>query len=384
MSNKISFLSLLIALGSLTSCAKVTFKEIPDGSVALVTPTPTPAPSPSPQPTPLPEPTPVPPHVPEYTHSEVVKPGNKQVDFLLVMDDSNSMLPDLKKLAASMSSFMSSLEASQIDWQMCLTTTRAIPGGGKNHWGKPLNWANYTPSGNTPQTLLKKGTHNLNTVFTSTVDSMQIGGPNSGDERAIKATYENFAQGNPLSSSNNGCYRDGAAKSVIIISDEDERSVGGNKLKVKPKDANGAYQPLEDADIPTNLLTMAQTAFGEEVRFTFNSIIVKPDDIACENTQDKDTSPSHPGYIYSEMSTLTHGGIGSICDQNFTASLNTFKDKIINSLSQVTLQCDPDLSTLTVKIDGTAVTDYQVLGNVLKFAAPLTEGTQLDLSYDCR
>ncbi|MFM6930195.1 MAG: hypothetical protein ACKOX6_17115 [Bdellovibrio sp.] len=379
MNNKIACLSLLIALTSLTSCAKVMFRALPEDSASLVSPTP----EPTPAPTPLPEPIPVP-HTPEYTHSEVVKPGNKQVDFLLVMDDSNSMLPDLKKLAASMSAFMSSLEASQIDWQMCLTTTRAIPGNGKNAWGRPLSWANYTPSPNTLATLLKKGTHNLNTVFTSTVDAMQIGGQNSGDERAIKATFENFAQGSPLSSVNNGCYRDGAAKSVIIISDEDERSVGGNKLKVKPKDANGAHQPLDDTDMPANLVAMAQKTFGEDVRFTFNSIIVKPEDTACEESQDKDTSPSHPGYIYSEMSNLTHGGIGSICDQNFTASLNTFKDKIINSLSQVTLQCDPDVSTLTVKIDGLSVTDYQVLGNVLKFAAPLTEGTQLDLSYDCQ
>ncbi|MGE5086877.1 MAG: hypothetical protein ACM3MG_11295 [Bacillota bacterium] len=376
MKNKIACLSLLMALSSLTSCSKVMFRALPEeGSASLVAPTPTPSP--------VPEPTPLP-HVPEHTHSETVKPGNKQVDFLLVMDDSNSMLPDLKKLAASMSAFMSSLDAGQIDWQMCLTTTRALPSGGKSIWGLPLPWANYTPASGTPSTLLKKGAHNLNSVFTSTVDSLQIGGPNSGDERAIKATYENFAQGNPLAAINNGCYREGAAKSVIIISDEDERSVGGDKLKVKPKDARGAYQPLESSDLPETLFTMAHTVFGEDVRFTFNSIIVKPGDTACETTQDQDTSPSHPGSIYSEMSNLTSGGIGSICDHNFAASLNTFKDKIINSLSQITLQCDPDMSTLTVIVNGLLTTDYQISGNILKFASPLTEGTQLDLSYDCR
>lgn len=375
MKKQITFPILAAAMILNTSCAKVMFTPVPEAD-ATRTGTP-------PDITPLPEPTPYP-RAPEHSYSEVVKPGNKQVDFLLVMDDSNSMLPDLKKLAASMSTFMSSLEASQIDWQMCLTTTRALPKGKTSVWGLPLPWVSYSPTGTTPVTLLKKGAAHLNTVFTSTVDSMTIGGSNSGDERAIKATYENFIQGNPLSSTHNSCYRDGAAKSVIIISDEDERSVGGNKSKVKAKDAPGAYQPLEDADLPTHLLTAAQTTFGEDVRFTFNSIIVKPGDTACEATQDKDTSPSHPGSVYAEMSTLTGGGIGSICDQNFAANLNTFKDKIINSLSQITLQCDPDLTTLSVSIDDQITTQYQVLGNVLKFTAPLTEGTKLDLSYDCK
>lgn len=375
MKKQITFPILAAAMILNTSCAKVMFTPVPENDATRAgTP---------PDLTPLPEPVPYP-RPPEHTYSEVVKPGNKQVDFLLVMDDSNSMLPDLKKLAASMSTFMSSLEASQIDWQMCLTTTRPLAKGKNTVWGLPLPWVNYNPAGSTPVTLLKKGASHLNTVFTSTVDSMTIGGPNSGDERAIKATYENFLQGSSHNSSTNNCYRDGAAKSVIIISDEDERSVGGNKSKVKAKDAKEAYQPLEESDLPSHLLSSAQKLFGEEVRFTFNSIIVKPGDTTCETTQDKDTSPSHPGSVYAEMSNLSGGGIGSICDQNFAASLNTFKDKIINSLSQISLQCDPDLTTLSVSIDDQVTTQYQVLGNVLKFAAPLTEGTKLDLSYDCR
>ncbi|MEK2687835.1 vWA domain-containing protein [Bdellovibrio sp. GT3] len=355
----------LIALVSVASagCAKMEFVKIPDNA-SLVTPNPSPTP---------------PQKLPDYTYSDVVKAGNKQVDFLLVMDDSNSMLADLKKLAASMNDFMGSLEASQIDWQMCLTTTKALPdSAGTYHWGMPLTWAQYSPLSGVSPWVLKKGTTNMNSIFTSTVDTLQIGGGASGDERGIKATYANFLN------VGNGCYRDGAAKSVILISDEDERSVGGDQSNVKAKDSATAYQPLEAEDQPANLVALTKTVFGEDVRFTFNSIIVKPGDSVCEMTQDQDTSPSHAGYVYNDLSNLTQGGVGSICDANFATSLNTFKDKIINSLSQISLECDPDLQTLTVAVDGQIIKNYSVSGNVLHFAAPLTEGTKLDMSYDCK
>lgn len=321
---------------------------------------------------------PIPPPSKTITASEVVAYGNKQVDFLLVLDDSNSMLPELKKLAARLSTFVSSLEASNIDWQMCLTTTRGRSQGSTLVHGTNLTWTNYQPTTGVPNYLLKKGTPGLNTIFTSTIDTMPIGGANSGDERAIKATHDNFKdQGNHL------CYRPGAAISVIVISDEDERSVGGDASKVKPKDAAGVLQALEPEDSPTQLMRQAQASFGKGVRFTFNAIIVKPDDKLCEDEQDLDTSPSHPGFIYAETAALTDGGVGSICESDYSGSLNTFKNKIVNSLSSLTLQCSAKASTMKVLANGLEVSGLKIERNILKFVYPLIEGTKIDLVYDC-
>lgn len=339
-----------------TACAKMNFTPVPEQDKASIVP-PTPSKT--------------------VTSTEVVAYGNKQVDFLLVLDDSNSMLPELQKLAARMSSFVNSLDASNIDWQMCLTTTRGTSQGGSLVYGKPLNWSSYSPSSG-PAYLLKKGTANLNTIFTSTVNALTIGGSNSGDERAIKATHDNFLD------TSHGCYRPGAAVSVIVISDEDERSVGGNASRVKPNDADGVFQPLESSDQPTTLLDVAHSTFGQDLRFTFSSIIVKPGDSVCEAEQDQNVSPSHPGYVYSEMSRLTDGGVGSICDADYSANLNNFRDKIVNSLSSLNLQCDPAEGTLKVRIGGLEVPGIKLDGKVLKFSYPLVEGTQIDLMYDCK
>lgn len=302
--------------------------------------------------------------------TEVVALGNKQVDFLLVLDDSNSMLPELQKLSMRMETFVKFLDDSKVDWQMCVTTTRA------SNFGVYIPWKNYSPGPGIPLQVLKKGAANLNAIFTSTIDSVTIGGGDSGDERGIKSAYVSFQKAG-------ACYRKDAAVSVILISDEDERSVGGNPSKVKAKDAAGSYQPLEREDLPLNLIAQAQKSFGRDVRFTFNSIIVKPGDTRCEAIQDIDTSPSHPGEIYALMSALTEGGVGSICDEDYSANLNTFKDKIINSLNQVTLQCEPVAGTLKVWIDNVLDSNFRREKNILKFSKELVEKTRIDLAYEC-
>lgn len=355
-------LFLLVTITSLCgACAKMNFSPVDIQSAASITPN------------------------KSVSLSEVVAYGNKQVDFLIVYDDSNSMLPDLQKLAAGLGTFTNSLESSSIDWQMCMTTTSSLTVNGTPTWGTSYNWIGYSPTAGTPAHLLKKGTANLDSIFVNTVNSLTIGAPGSGDERAIKAAYEHFKSGALLNSSGNNCYRPGAAVSVIIVSNEDERSVGGDQSKLKPTDATASYQPLEAEDLPVNLIAQAQSSFGADVRFTFNSIIVKNEDATCEVSEDaSSTSPSHPGAIYTQASNMTEGGIGSICDSNFANSLNTFKDKIVNSMSHLTLQCEPDPSTVKIRINTQNFTQFSISKNILKFASPLVEGTKIDLKFDCK
>lgn len=315
--------------------------------------------------------------------SEVVAYGNKQVDFLLVLDDSNSMKPELERLSAKLSNFMSSLEASDIDWQMCYTTTSGHSVGKNTIYGEPKAWKSYQPNGNTPSYLLKKGSSNLDQVFTATINNLALGSQLSYDERGIKATFENFKSGEPNNSPAHSCYREGAAISVILISDEDERSLGGDAKNLKANESAQSVLPLEPEDLPAVLINQAGQSFGSDVRFTFNSIIVKPGDKACEQQQDNSASPSHPGHYYADISRLTEGGVGSICDADYSAHLNTFKDKIVNSMTQLVLQCVPVPSTLRVKIDGVEQSGLKLDKKTLKFNQALLEGTLIDLYYDC-
>lgn len=310
--------------------------------------------------------------------SDVVGPSNKAVDFLLVLDDSNSMLPELTKLSQKLASFVSSLEASNISWQMCLTTTRGISSGGTVSYGHTYNWNNHNPTGGSPA-VLTAGTPNLNSIFTNTIQNLLIGGGVSGDERGTKALIDHVRK-----ASSNNCYRANAALSVILVSDEDVRSIGGDTSKIKPGDATASYQPLEDDDMPDTVISEVQRLRGSDIPFTFSSIIVKPGDITCEAEQDVDASPSHPGYLYQELSLKTDSGVGSICDADYSNSLKAFKDKIVNSLSQMILVCTPIDKKINVSINGSITKNFKLDKNILKFSSSIPEGTRIDLSYRCK
>lgn len=356
------------------------------------TPTPTPGTTPTPGSSPTPGTSPSPSSTPRTVNYSSVVPSNpNKVDILLVIDDSGSMKTDQLKLAGKLSNFANLLESATVpmDWQMCVTVTRAQLISNNYYWGASVNWVGYSPTSGTPQYVLKKGTSNLNDIFTKTIDAIGSGVPGSGDERGIKAAYHHFYNGEPGAQGASGCYRSGAAVAVIVISDEDERSVGGDCSRIKTnmnEDPSTCY-PLDSTDMPTNLLTQAKSMFGSDVRFTFNSIVVA--DSSCEAIQDATPdekgirSPSHQGTKYIETSNLTNGGIGSICADDFSTNLNLFKDKILNSVSSLTLECAPISGTLTVAIDGVTTTAYTLTGANLKFNNAVVEGHKVTMTYKC-
>lgn len=368
----LKLVSVLLLLG-LSACGPVKFSSSSDGrnttgAVPVVPAIPIPGVSPTVTPTSL----------RSVVYSNTVAASNNKLDILLVIDDSNSMLADNQKLAAKLSNFVSSLQNnSNLDWQACVTVTNALPvNGGGLAWGASLNWQ-ANPS---PGIVLKKGQANLSSVFTNTINYIGAGWAGTDDERGIKAAYHHVYNGDYHYSNASGCYRDGAAIAFIIISDEDERSVGG--------DATQQYyanelQPLEADDMPANFVSYVKSTFGNDKHFTVNSIIVKPSDTACMQTQDAGGSKSHYGTKYNELSYLTGGGIGSICADDFSTNLNLFLDKIQSSLSSIPLECTPvgEVSVTVTPSAGAVTASIQGMNLVFNMAIPA--GSNLEVKYQC-
>lgn len=331
-------------------------------------------------------------------YSQAVSIANNQVDFLLVIDDSSSMLADQAKLAAKLSGFADRLSQLQVDWQMCVTVTRdqKVAGATGNGylWGYPVAWSNNPGS----VSYIIKKSQNLSTatidgIVKATINKIGAGAVESGDERGIRAAYYSFVgdSQDPNKTSKN-CYRAGAAKSVILISDEDERSVGGdkNRLKRAAGDTDAMAKVIEEHDKPAVLLAKAKSEFGSTVRFTFNSIIVKSNDATCEAIQDAQASPSHAGTFYEEMSRLTNGGITSICEDDYSKNLELFATLLINTQKDFSLKCDPIAASFNVKVSSAAGADitssvsYVLNGAVISFNKDLVQGTKLEFAYYCK
>lgn len=314
-------------------------------------------------------------------YNNLITASNNKLDIVLVIDDSNSMLADNQKLAANLSGFVTKLQNSNIDWQMCATPTRALPTASNQYvWGASFYWQKTSTPSSELGIVLKKGTPNLSSIFTNTIEYINAGWAGSDDERAIKAAYRHVYNGDLRYSGNSGCYRSDSAIAYIIISDEDERSVGGDASQ---KYYSSELKELENEDKPSVLVAYIKEVFGNERRFTVNSIIVKPNDTTCKNSQDAGGARSHYGVKYAELSNLTGGGIGSICDTDYSTNLNLFFDKISDSLSSVPLECAPYNNSVTVTITPTMSVSSRVEGTSLVFDTPVPAGRTVDLKYQC-
>lgn len=330
------------------------------------------------------------PNLRDVTFRNTVAAKATKLDVVLIIDDSNSMLPDNQKLASRLSNFVSKLQSSNIDWQMCVTPTRALPFLGDDnkivhYWGASFRWQKPAGTSYSLGGVLKKdsvSSSHLSEVFSNTIDFIGAGYQNSDDERAIKAAYHHVYNGDLRYPANNsGCYRADSAVAYIIISDEDERSVGGDPAQVYYQ---GELKPLEREDQPQVFVDYFKEIFGEQKRFTVNSIIVKAGDTACKTEQDKEGAISHYGVKYAELSQLTGGGIGSICDKDYSQNLNLFYDRIIDSLSSVALECVPYQGNISVTITPNAGSiQSSVQGMNVVFSSPVPVGSTVEVRYQC-
>lgn len=273
-----------------------------------------------------------------------------------MIDDSSSMAQDNAKLAQRLSGLVTGLQSSNLDWQMCVTTTDT-----GYYSGRPIVW-----SGNGGSHILKPSIgSNLSSVIQQTV--YDIGSGYSNDERGIYAANLSV-QGNGTT----GCYRSQAALAVVLISDEDERSVGGVYSR-----SSAQYKALESGDQPQTYVNLVKSKFGANKKLAFNGIIVQ--DSGCEATQDAQGTPSFQGTLYLNAASLTAGRTGSICDSDYYQHMNLFKVNIQNTVSSVTLDCVP-YGAVTVSPSY----PHTINSNKIIFNPALTDGSSVTITYRCQ
>ncbi len=315
------------------------------------------------------------------TTTKTVTLQDNQIDVQLIIDDSKSMLADNQKLAARLQNFVSDLTTAGFDWQMCATVTRAqqISSSDSNlYWGASRYWVG-NPNSTAPW-ILKAGTSNVGQIFSDTITNIGAGWVGSDDERGIKAAWWHLWNGDINYSGNSGCYRKEAGLATIIISDEDERSVGGDYSQVYYA---GEWQPLEEDDQPIHYYSLVREVFGPTKRFTVNSIIVRPGDTACMASQDAAGSKSHYGYKYNELALMATGTVGSICDSDYSTNLKYFKDQIVREMGSLPLECAPVGGQVSVSVSPSMTVTTSVSGSTLYFSPKIPAGSTIKADYQC-
>ena len=311
--------------------------------------------------------------------------ASRPVDIMLVIDNSLSMESDSLQLATRMSDFVRELKQRGMDWQMCLSTTNIEDSTNTYAW-KVAGESKFLLS---RSDLEGKTDSEAVGIFTNSVKAL-FSTAKSGDERGVAALYVHADSKN---SRDQSCYRPGAVLSTIVLSDEDERSFGGNKKYFDSKDSeprgNGVrFETLERIDYPVEYLKKT-TELGIP-NVISHSIIT--DSVQCRNQQranfkNDGVSVGHIGTIYQELSRRTGGHVGSICDANYSRHLLDFADAIDNSLSSILLSCLPKVDTLEVssptKMVGVDFT-FSLEGSRLNIRSLTNDAFDVDVKYYCR
>ncbi len=249
----------------------------------------------------------------------------RAADILFVIDNSGSMAEEQNLLQSGFPSFTSALNTysgGTLDWHIAITSTDVSqPGTGKQGALIPF-------SGVAAGTFFLDNTIDVGLANSAFQTAVILGTGGSGDERGIAAARMT-AEREFTAGISKGFIRADTPLSVIVLSDEDERSTQN------PADAG--YTPLDPIDEPGNFISGIQALDTLSVipkTITFHSIVTSTQ--AC-----LDGAGAFMGTTYMSLSQITNGIIGDICALNFSYQdqLKSLAANIINEAKTYTLPC---------------------------------------------
>ena len=298
------------------------------------------------------------------------------VDMLFVVDNSKSMYEDQKKMSDRFSNLLDVLE--DLDFQIAITTTDV---SGRDY--SPGSFLKF-PNG---QTVLTSKTTNVLSHFQQTIKRQETLDCEEGETSKCPSSDERgiYAVNKAVESGNAQFFREEAHFAVVFLSDEDERSRGGEL---------DGYE-LESLDLPATLVSNVINRLGASKLMSAYAIVV--DNSSCVRKQQKQNSDHKPqiGHHYitlaekdglSNYNNLIEGTVGSVCANDYASQMGSIGDSVKSHTFKVQLACTPLDETLKVYFNEDIVSssDYSIDDeNHLIFDEELPSGRKIQLKYDC-
>lgn len=277
-----------------------------------------------------------------------------KVDVLFVVDNSPSMQKEQKKLSERLKAFMSGLDKT--DWQIAFTTTD-VSDGAHGLKGSLMDLA-----GHAGQKVLTKSFADAETVFLKTVQRSEIA---SSDEQPLKASILAMQKS---ATENAVFFRNDADLAIIVLSDEDEMSLGKNKKATKPQDVVNAFDSI----------------FGSSKKLAVYGIVIQPDDVACYKDQKGSGNFQNASYgtFVTELARITEGFTGSICANDYTGHLKAIGNSVRLLTDFFILKQSPAPGTVSVQLSPAQNIPWVIEGNKLMFETAPEDGTVIQVTYD--
>ncbi len=282
-----------------------------------------------------------------------------RVDILVVDDNSGSMEVEQRMMGDRFNSFVTGL--GDLDWQIAITTTD-VSNGPHGLDGSILQMTGF------PGRILDPSTPDADIIFKNTVarpETVNCAPANcpSGHEQPLFASIRAMEKRN---SDNVGLFRDGSDLAIVILSDEDELSTGPT-----------------NATQPQYVIDKFQSIWGPEKKLSVYGIIVEPGDSRCLNLQRGQTgNTAHYGHLISNLSNKTGGITGSICDTDYSQTLEAIGKNVKDLIESVELSHVPIPDSVQVTLDpADPNVQWVVKGNKVLFDPVPEAGTRIDVDY---
>ncbi len=240
----------------------------------------------------------------------------RPVDILFVVDNSGSMAFERSNLAQRIAGMINIIDG--LDWQIAVTSTDSTTNDAKSDGnfveliGMP---GQYILDSNMDPALAQS-------VFGNTVQNF---GGGSGTEEGIhssKRVIDRYVNGE---TQHTNFIRNGADLSIVVLSDEDERSNG-----------------VDVRTTPQQFVNYVNNTFNNQKNMVFHSIITRPGDSACLSGEG-----AAYGNTYDALSRLTGYGeaggaiIGSVCSNDYTSQLADIGQSVLDLQNSIQLSCVP-------------------------------------------
>lgn len=262
------------------------------------------------------------------------------LDLLVVVDNSASMREEQQNLATKLQPLLSKVETS--DWQIKVVTTDQADG--------------------CDGALIKKGDVDAAQRFEQAV--LQAGVRGDGTERGIAQAVLG------LQCPQQPWVRQDSTIAVLVLTDEDNCHIGNFD------DGNYGCQgePGRAGEHLTDYLSTIRT-IGKDARVY--GLLWHP-----TATQDQCTTALNRGHEYAKVIEATQGKFGSICEADYTATLEAISADVAQAIDyEFELKDNPDDGSLEVLVDGQPWSKFEVVGKVVKFTEVPPLGSKVEVGY---
>lgn len=293
------------------------------------------------------------------------QPGDRQLDVLLVVDNSESMAEEQPRLAAAIPALVAALRGAGIDARFAVTTTGLLAGPGGACPGGVLGGEDgrFFPVDRSLPRVTGLTTPHVEDVL---AQATQVGlchyleQPFEAARRALSPPLADAADdartAEPLDG-NAGFLRPSASLAVVVVSDEDDHS---------------------GADV-ANYAAFLTKLKGERQPGRVRVVAIAPGPQACA------TAGGASGLRDEQLVQLVGGEAYDVCQQDYAPPLVRLAQMVSEPQASFMLAQVPEVATLSVTVNGAPASgwSYDAGANAIDFAAASlpAPGSRIEVRY---